>query len=163
MNLLIFSSHSMEYIWNAPQKSNYRLNITVVSISYHKIYLSKHSMNWSGSAYVHLEKIHEQINPRNTVCRTCKAQLIWCDQGLVGSAMLLGKFKCQGVLIIRIIVGPTVLAIGAGVNCLDIFSSLSYLFSCSLCLGDCSIQTEIFLREPLTEVRMCGSELLFLY
>ena len=31
-------------------------------------------------------------------------------------AMLLGKFKCQGVQIIRIIVGPTVLAIGAGGN-----------------------------------------------
>ena len=38
---------------------------------------------------------------------------------------MLGNFQCRGVLLIWIVVGqgPTVLAVGAGGSCLDIFSS----------------------------------------
>ena len=49
------------------------------------------------------------------------------------------NFQCQGVLLIRIVVGqgPAALAVGAGGVCLDIFfSRLSFLFSFSLSLGD---------------------------
>ena len=49
------------------------------------------------------------------------------------------NFQCRGVLLIWIIVGqgPTVLAVGAGGGCLDIFSLvLSVLSSFSLSLGD---------------------------
>ena len=52
------------------------------------------------------------------------------------------NFQCQGVLLIRIVVGqgPAALAVGAGGGCLDIFfSRLSFLFSFSLSLGDGTI------------------------
>ena len=41
------------------------------------------------------------------------------------------NFQCRGVLLIRITVGqvPTVLAVGTGGDCLDIFFSLVYQFS----------------------------------
>ena len=45
--------------------------------------------------------------------------------------MVLGKFQCRGVLLILIKVGqgPTVLAVGAGAGCFDIFfSSIISLF-----------------------------------
>ena len=48
-------------------------------------------------------------------------------------------FQCRGVLLIWIRVGQglTVLAVGAGGGCLDIFfSRLSFLYSFSLSLGD---------------------------
>ena len=48
------------------------------------------------------------------------------------------NFQCRGVLLIwiRIGQGPTVLAVGAGGGCLDIFlSRLSFLFSFSLSLS----------------------------
>ena len=41
--------------------------------------------------------------------------------GLSGLAIMRGKFKCQGVLLFRIIgQGPTVLAVCAGSCCLEI-------------------------------------------
>ena len=45
------------------------------------------------------------------------------------------NFQCRGVLLISMIVGqgPTVLAVGAGGGCLDIFT---LVFSFSLSLGD---------------------------
>ena len=49
------------------------------------------------------------------------------------------NFQCRGVLLIwiRVEQGPTVLAVGAGEGCFDIFfSRLSFLFSFSLSLGD---------------------------
>ena len=48
------------------------------------------------------------------------------------------NFQCRGILLrIRVGQGPTVLAVGAGGGCLDIFfSCLSFLFSFSLSLGD---------------------------
>ena len=48
------------------------------------------------------------------------------------------NFQCQGVLLILIIVGqgPTVLSVGAGGVIWTFFSSLSYLSSFSLSLGD---------------------------
>ena len=49
------------------------------------------------------------------------------------------NFQCWGVLLIwvRVGQGPTVLAVGVGGGCLDIFfSCLSFLFSFSLSLGD---------------------------
>ena len=48
------------------------------------------------------------------------------------------NFQCRGVLLILIIVGqgPTVLTIGAGEGCLDIFTLVYHLFSFSLSLGD---------------------------
>ena len=49
------------------------------------------------------------------------------------------NLQCRGVLLtwIRVGQGPTVLAVGAGEDCLDIFfSRLSFLFSFSLSLGD---------------------------
>ena len=52
------------------------------------------------------------------------------------------NFQCRGVLLIwiRIGQGPTALAEGLGVGCLDIFfSRLSFFFSFSLSLGDGSI------------------------
>ena len=51
----------------------------------------------------------------------------------------------RGVLLIwsKVEQGPTALAVGAGLGCLDIFlSRLSFLFSFSLSLGDGPIQTE---------------------
>ena len=53
--------------------------------------------------------------------------------------MVLGKFPVPGRPTIWIIVGqgPTVLVVGAGGGCLDIFfSRLSFLYSYSLSLGD---------------------------
>ena len=53
--------------------------------------------------------------------------------------MVLGKLPVPGRPIIWIIVGqgPTVLAVGAGGGCLDIFfSCLSFLYSYFLSLGD---------------------------
>ena len=46
------------------------------------------------------------------------------------------NFQCRGVLLIWVMVGqgPTVLAVGAGGGCLDIF--LSSISSFSLSLGD---------------------------
>ena len=51
--------------------------------------------------------------------------------GWSGGAMVLGKLPMQGLLLIWIRVGqgPTVLVVGAGDGCLDIFS-LVYHFSC---------------------------------
>ena len=51
-------------------------------------------------------------------------------RGWSGGAMILGKFPVSGVLLIWIRVGqgPSVLAVGAGGGCLDIFS-LVYHFS----------------------------------
>ena len=50
------------------------------------------------------------------------------------------NFQDRGVLLIWIIVkqGPTALIVGAGGGCLDIFvlSSITFLFSLSLFLGD---------------------------
>ena len=40
---------------------------------------------------------------------------------------------------VRVGQGPIVLSVGVGGGCLDIFLSLSHLFSFSLSLGDCSI------------------------
>ena len=61
------------------------------------------------------------------------------NRGWSGGAMVLGKVPVPGSLLIWIIVGqgPTVLAVGVGGGCLDIFfSPLSFLFSFSLSLGD---------------------------
>ena len=52
------------------------------------------------------------------------------------------RVQCRGVLVIgsRVGQGSTVLTVGAGGGCLDIFfSRLSFLFSFSLSLGDGSI------------------------
>ena len=49
------------------------------------------------------------------------------------------NFQCRGVLLIwsRVGQGPTALAVGAGVGCLDVFfSRLLFLFSFSLSLGE---------------------------
>ena len=48
------------------------------------------------------------------------------------------NFQCRGVLLIRIRVGqgPSVLAVGAGGGCLDIFLSSIISLSFSLSLGD---------------------------
>ena len=48
------------------------------------------------------------------------------------------NFQCWGVLLIGIIVGqgPSVLAVGAGGGCLDIFSLIYHFSSFSLSLGD---------------------------
>ena len=47
------------------------------------------------------------------------------------------NFQCRGVLLISIRVGqgPPALAVGAGEDCLDIFSGLSFLFSFFLSLS----------------------------
>ena len=52
------------------------------------------------------------------------------SEGWSGGAMLLGKFRYRGVLVIWIIVGhgPTVLVVGAGGGCLDIFSLIYHFF-----------------------------------
>ena len=52
--------------------------------------------------------------------------------------MVLGKLPVPGRPTIWITVGqgPTVLAVGAGGSCLDIFTNLSFLSSFSLSLGD---------------------------
>ena len=60
--------------------------------------------------------------------------------------------QCQGVLLIwvRVEEGPTLLAVGAGGGCLDIFfSRLSFLFSFSLSLGDGPILTEILSQRAV--------------
>ena len=50
---------------------------------------------------------------------------------------LFHAFQCRGVFLIKKGQGPTVLAVGVGGGCLDIFfSRLSLLFSLSLSLGD---------------------------
>ena len=56
--------------------------------------------------------------------------LLFIGAGWLGGAMVLGKLLVPGVLLIWLIVGqgPTVLAVGAGGGCLDIFT-LIYLFS----------------------------------
>ena len=48
------------------------------------------------------------------------------------------NFQCRGVLLvwIRVGQGPTVLAVGAGGGCLDIFALVCHLFSFSFSLGD---------------------------
>ena len=48
------------------------------------------------------------------------------------------NFQCRGVLLIWIGVGqePTALAVGAGGDCLDIFSLVYYFSSFSFSLGD---------------------------
>ena len=53
------------------------------------------------------------------------------------------RFPCRGVLLMWIIVGqgPTVLAVSAGRDCLDIFFSLVYHFS--------------FLSPPVRETARC--------
>ena len=57
-----------------------------------------------------------------------------CDffvvSGWSGGAKVLGNFQCRGVLLIWNTVGqgPTVLAVGAGMGCVDIFSFV-YHFS----------------------------------
>ena len=50
--------------------------------------------------------------------------------------MVLGKFKCRGVLLIwsRVGQGPTALAVGAGGGCLDIFSFVYHFSFLSLSL-----------------------------
>ena len=56
------------------------------------------------------------------------------------------NFQCRGVLIIciRVVQGPTVLAVSPGGGCIDFFfSHLSFFISFSLPLGDGPIQTEI--------------------
>ena len=58
----------------------------------------------------------------------------------------LGNFQCRGALLICIILGqgPSVLAVGVGGGCLEIFSLVFHFsFSFSLSPGDSSIQTEI--------------------
>ena len=53
--------------------------------------------------------------------------------------MVPGNFQCQGVLLIWIIVGqgPSVVALGAGGDCLDTVSLVYHFsFSFSLSLGD---------------------------
>ena len=51
---------------------------------------------------------------------------------------MLDNFQCRDVLLIRTREGqgPTLLAVGLGGGCLDIFSRLSYLSLFSLFLGD---------------------------
>ena len=66
--------------------------------------------------------------------------------------MVLGKLPVPGRPTIWIIVGqgPTVLAVGAGGGCLDIFySHLSVLSFFSLSLGDCPIETEILSQRAV--------------
>ena len=60
------------------------------------------------------------------------------------------NFQCRGVLLIWIRVGqgPSVLAVGAGGGCLDIFS-LVYHFSFSFSLGDGPIWTEILSQRAV--------------
>ena len=55
-------------------------------------------------------------------------------RGLSGGTMVLGQFQCRGVLLIWIRggQGTTVLAVGAGVRCLDIFFSRLSFLSASL-------------------------------
>ena len=52
--------------------------------------------------------------------------------------MVLGKFQCRGFLLVWKIVGqgPTVLAVGAGGGCLNIFSLICQFSPFSLSLGD---------------------------
>ena len=62
------------------------------------------------------------------------------------------NLQCRGVLLIWIIVGqgPTVLSIGAGGDCLDIFfSRLSILFSFYLSLGDGQVYTDILSQRAV--------------
>ena len=64
---------------------------------------------------------------------------------------MLGKHSVPGILLIWIIVGqgPIVLAVDAGVGCLDIFS-LVYLFSfLSPSLGDGPMWTEILSQRAI--------------
>ena len=58
--------------------------------------------------------------------------------GWSGRAMVLGKLPVPGVLLIWIRVGqgPSVLAVGAGGGCLDIFSLVYHFSFFSLSLGD---------------------------
>ena len=66
--------------------------------------------------------------------------------------MVLGKLPVPGSPTNLIIVGqgPTVLAVGAGRDCLDIFfSRLSFFFSFSLSLGDDSIEPEILFQRAI--------------
>ena len=74
--------------------------------------------------------------------------------GVVGGAMVFGKFLVPGVQLILTVVGqePTVFAIGAGGSCLDtFFSPLTFLFflSFSLSLGDSPIQTEVLTQRAV--------------
>ena len=58
--------------------------------------------------------------------------------GWSGGAMVLGKPPVPGrpTILITVGQGPTVLAVGAGGGCLDIFSLLYHFFFFSLSLGD---------------------------
>ena len=59
------------------------------------------------------------------------------------------NLQCWGVLLIwiRVEQRPSVLAVGAGGGCLDIFLSSIISLSFSLCLGDGPIQTEILSKK----------------
>ena len=62
------------------------------------------------------------------------------------------NFQCRGVLLVWMIVGqgPIALAVGAGRGVFGhFFSHLSFLFSFSLSLGDCPIQTEILSQRAV--------------
>ena len=61
------------------------------------------------------------------------------------------NFQCRGVLLIWIRggQGPTVLAVGAGGGCLDIFTLVYHFFSFSLSLGDGPIWTEILSQRAV--------------
>ena len=48
--------------------------------------------------------------------------IVLMHMGWSGRAMVLGNLQCRGALLIGIRQGPTVLAVGAGGGCLDIFS-----------------------------------------
>ena len=64
-------------------------------------------------------------------------------------AMVLGKSQFQGVLLIRIRVGPrpAVLSVFAGRGCLGIFLSSIFLFSSFLYLVEGSILTELLIKR----------------
>ena len=67
---------------------------------------------------------------------------------------MLGNFQCRGVLLIWMVVGkgPTVLSVGAGGSCLDIFLSSIICFSFSPSLRDGPIQTEILSQRAVKQV-----------
>ena len=70
-----------------------------------------------------------------------------------GGAMVLGTLQCRGVLRIWIRVGqgPTVLAVGAGGDCLDFFYRLSFHFFFSLSLETTRYRLKYCLKEPLSQ------------
>ena len=66
------------------------------------------------------------------------------------------NFQCRGLLLVRKIVGqgPTVLAVGGGGGCLNIFSLICHFSSFSLFLGDGPIWTEILSDNRHTNRRV---------